>query len=229
MPLTSSAALDHAYDVCIVGAGPAGLACALDCHDAGLKTLVLEAGGLNPVPGAPDILAAEISDPDWHDPIPIVAAAALGGTSHWWGGRCAPLDSADFRSWPITEADMAPWWEKAAAFLGAHGVSESPPPPGFEKLARFDALRDETWGPERNMARRWRARLRAKAGPVIVRHARVTGLDIDTGRVTRLNVRIDNAEKSVRANPDCAGLRRPWRAAPAFAGATHATGAVWRR
>jgi len=209
LPLTSSAALDRAYDVCIVGAGPAGLACAFDCHDAGLKTLVLEAGGHNPIPGAPDILAADISDPAWHDPISIVAASALGGTSHWWGGRCVPLDAADFRDWPIAEADMAPWWEKAAAFLGARGVSESPAPAGFEKLARFDARRDESWGPERNMARRWRARLRSRAGPAIVRHARVTSLDIEAGRVTGLRVRTGALEKSVRADQivlACGGL-----------------------
>lgn len=209
MPHTSPAALDRAYDVCIVGAGPAGLACALDCHDAGLKTLVLEAGGLNPIPGSPDILAAQISDPAWHDQTSIVAAACVGGTSHRWGGRCVPLDPADFRHWPIDETALTPWWEKAAAFLGAHGISESPPPPGFETLTRFDALRDESWGPERNMARRWRARLRARAGPAIVRHARVTALGFANGRVTRLSVRIGATEKTVRADHivlACGGL-----------------------
>ncbi|HRO03339.1 MAG TPA: FAD-binding protein, partial [Terricaulis sp.] len=105
MPLTTPAALDSVYDVCVVGAGPAGLACAFDCHDAGLTTLLLEAGGENPVPGEPDILAAEILDEAWHDPTTITSAAALGGSTHWWGGRSIPLDPADFRFWPIAYED----------------------------------------------------------------------------------------------------------------------------
>lgn len=199
MPLTTPAALDSAFDVAIVGAGPAGLACAFDCHDAGLKTLLLEAGGENPIPGEPDILAAEIADSAWHDPTTITSAAALGGSTHWWGGRSVPLDPADFRFWPIGYEEMLPWWEKAAAFLGSTGVSDSAPPPAFEKLTRFDALRDECWGPQLNMGRRWRARIRAADGPAILTHARVTGLGYADGRVSHLNVRIGGEDKRVSA------------------------------
>lgn len=191
--------LDGAFDVCIVGAGPAGLACAFDCHDAGLKTLLLEAGGENPAPGEPDILAAEISDDAWHDPTTITSAAALGGSTHWWGGRSVPLDPADFRIWPIGYDEMLPWWEKAAAFLGSRSVSESPPPPAFAKLTRFDAVRDECWGPQLNMGRRWRARIRAADGPAIVTHARATGLAHADGRIAHLDVRIGGEEKRVNA------------------------------
>lgn len=199
MPLSSADVLDAAFDVCIVGAGPAGLACAFDCHDAGLKTLVLEAGGHTPIPGEPDVRAAEIIDPAFHDPIDIVAASALGGSSHWWGGRCVPFDRADFRTWPIGYDDMLPWWEKAAEFLGARSVSESDPPPAFTRLTRFDALRDECWGPQLNMARRWRTRIMAAHGPAILLGARVTGLDHAEGRVTQARVRIGGVEKRARA------------------------------
>jgi choline dehydrogenase-like flavoprotein len=199
LPLTTPAALDNAFDVCIVGAGPAGLACAFDCHDAGLKTLLLEAGGENPVPGEPDILAAEINDSAWHDPTTITSASALGGSTHWWGGRGVPLDPADFRFWPIGYIDMLPWWDKAAAFLGSRSVSESPPPAAFARLKRFDALRDECWGPQLNMSRRWRWRIRAANGPAIVTHARVTGLAHDGARLTHVNVRIGAETKRVSA------------------------------
>ncbi|HRP10860.1 MAG TPA: GMC oxidoreductase [Terricaulis sp.] len=199
MPLTTPAALDSVYDVCVVGAGPAGLACAFDCHDAGLTTLLLEAGGENPVPGEPDILAAEILDEAWHDPTTITSAAALGGSTHWWGGRSIPLDPADFRFWPIAYEDMAPWWDKAADFLGSRSVHESPAPGAFAQLKEFDAVRDECWGPQLNMSRRWRARIRAADGPAILTHARVTALNIEARRVVSVSVRFGGAERSVRA------------------------------
>jgi choline dehydrogenase-like flavoprotein len=199
LPLTTPSALDGDFDVCIVGAGPAGLACAFDCHDAGLKTLIVEAGGQAPVPGEPDLLAAEIADSAWHDPTSITSAHALGGSSHWWGGRSVPLDPADFRAWPITHDEMGPWWAKAADFLGSNALSESPPPPAFAKLTRFDAVRDECWGPQLNMARRWRARIRAADGPAIVTRARVTALHIANGAVTGLDVRVGDALKRARA------------------------------
>lgn len=188
MPLASPTALNGAYDVCVVGAGPAGLACAFDLHDAGLRVLLLEAGGERPVPGEPDVRAAEIAHPAFHDPVDIVAASALGGSTHWWGGRCVPFDESDFRHWPLSYADMLPWWEKAAEFLGGRSISESAPPPAFQNLKRFDALRDECWGPELNMGRRWRTRIRAADGPVIVTGGRVTGIVRDGARATGVRI-----------------------------------------
>jgi choline dehydrogenase-like flavoprotein len=209
LPLTTAAALESEFDVCVVGAGPAGLACAFDCHDRGLRTLLLEAGGENPIPGAPDILAAEIADSAWHDPTALVSAAALGGSTHWWGGRCVPLDPADFRFWPLGYDELTPWWAKAAEFLGARSVSESPPPAAFANLPRFDAARDECWGPQLNMSRRWRQRIHAADGPAILAHARVTALAADGARLTHIEARIGGETKVVRAKRfvlTCGGL-----------------------
>ncbi len=199
MPLCPASALDADYDVCVIGAGPAGLACAFDLHDAGLRVLLLEAGGEQPVPGEPDVRAAEIAHPDCHDPIDIVAASALGGSTHWWGGRSIPFDPADFRLWPLSYDELLPWYDKAADFLGSKSVSESRAPGAFAKLRAFDAVRDECWGPELNMARRWRARIRAAAGPAIVLGARVLKLERDDARVSAAHVRIGGAHKRVRA------------------------------
>lgn len=199
MPLTTASALESEFDVCVVGAGPAGLACAFDLHDAGLRVLLLEAGGERPVPGEPDVRAAEIVHPAFHDPVDIVAASALGGSTHWWGGRSVPFDPADFRHWPLDYDDMAPWWDKAADFLGSRSVSESNPPHAFAKLANFDAVRDECWGPELNMGKRWRARIRAADGPAIVTGARVAELRFADGRIASARVRFGGADREARA------------------------------
>ncbi|WP_395648373.1 GMC family oxidoreductase [Terricaulis sp.] len=199
MPLTTASVFDNEFDVCVVGAGPAGLACAFDCHDQGLSTLLLEAGDARPVPGDPDVLAAEIAHPAFHDPTSITAAHALGGSTHWWGGRSVPFDPADFDAWPLRYDDLLPWWDKAAAFLGSRSVSESPPPASLAALPHFDAARDECWGAELLMSKRWRARIAAAEGPAITLGARVVGMTIANGRVSTLRVRAGGATHLVRA------------------------------
>jgi len=209
VPISSPAALEPDYDACVIGAGPAGLACALRIHARGLRVLVLEAGGERPTPGRPDIIAADIVEPKWHDPPDLTSAAALGGTSHWWGGRTVPFDPVDFRHWPIRYGDMAPWFEHAAEFFGAKGVHETPAPGAFAKLTHFDAASDETWCPQINMAKRWRAAINAPDGPVVVLNARVVGLAIEGARVRGVRVRLGDAEKTARARHvvlACGGL-----------------------
>ncbi|MEZ6022970.1 MAG: NAD(P)-binding protein [Hyphomonadaceae bacterium] len=114
MIVTSLDTLDTAFDLCIVGAGPSGIACALAARERGLSVLVLEAGKEQPIPGDPDILAADLTDPRWHDPTDVTSASALGGTSHWWGGRSVPFEPSDFETWPIRFSDLAPWYGRAA-------------------------------------------------------------------------------------------------------------------
>ncbi|MEJ0059605.1 MAG: FAD-dependent oxidoreductase [Terricaulis sp.] len=209
MPINTLDCLDHEFDVCVVGAGPAGLACALKAHDAGLSVLVLEAGDKRPVPGDPDVLAADIVHAGFHDPTEIVAASALGGSSHWWGGRCMPFDEVDFRHWPIPHSEMRPWWKAAAEFLGSRDLIESDAPAAFGRLKKFDASRDETWGGELNMSRRWRARIGAANGPAFLLNARVTALASDEKRITGVRARIDGAEHAVKARHyvlACGGL-----------------------
>lgn len=191
--------LETEFDACVVGAGPAGIACALDLRAKGLKVLLLEAGDERPVPGNPDLLAADIVQPAHHDPTNIVAAHALGGSSHWWGGRSVPFDAVDFADWPLSEAEMAPWYERGAEFLGARGVHETPAPGAFAKLTDFDATRDETWCPQIRMSVRWSAALRAADGPTVLLGARVVGLNVAGARIESLRVRIGSETRTARA------------------------------
>ncbi len=209
MPLVAPDVLAGEFDVCIVGAGPAGLACAFACHDRGLKVLVLDAGGERPVPGNPDILAAEIANTKAHDPVELVAASALGGTAHWWGGRCVPLDPVDFRKWPITWEEMLPWWRYAAELIGAGAVVERPAPGKFANLSSFDATTAESWTPTPVLNQRWRQRVRAKDGPAILLRARVTGLQHLNGAIASIDVLTPGGVRRVTARAfvlACGGL-----------------------
>lgn len=204
--LTNAGVLDGEFDVCIVGSGPAGLACALGCTERGLKVLVLEAGGTRPT--GTDVVAADVLRPEFHDPVSVVAAAALGGTSHWWGGRTVPSDPMDFADWPISYNDLAPWYDDADRFLGTHQTVQSDAPGAFAALKAFDATRGERWCPQVNMAKRWRARLAAIDGPAVLTNARVVGLEHSAGRVAA-RVRTHGADHTVRARHvvlACGGL-----------------------
>jgi choline dehydrogenase-like flavoprotein/predicted dehydrogenase len=115
-----------ATDLCIIGTGPAGLTIANELAGVGIRTLVLESGGLGDEPesqalyeiestGAPRVLDQE-----------ILRRRILGGSSHVWTGRCAPFDPWDFErrswiagsGWPIGRDELEPYLERAAPYLG---------------------------------------------------------------------------------------------------------------
>lgn len=181
----------------------------MGCAERGLRSLVLEAGQQDPIPGEPDLLAAQIDPPQHHAPTDIVSASALGGTSHWWHARAVEFDQVDFDSWPITLAELAPWYADAATWLGVCPPPRTPPPPAFTGLRAFDAAHDELYCPQANMARRWRRELRATTGPDIVLGARVVDLLFDGAKVVGVKVLAHGVERVARARTfviACGGL-----------------------
>lgn len=111
-------------DVCIIGAGPAGMAVALALSASGRRVVILESGGVEPE-DAPQALNqgaivgsyAGLRQTRWRQ---------VGGAARVWNswfngeayGRLVPLDPWDFAAWPLTLADLTPWYEQAQAFLG---------------------------------------------------------------------------------------------------------------
>ena len=111
-------------DVCIVGSGAAGLT--LASHLRGLRVLIVEAGGRRP---GLDGLAGEAAD--WaFTGFEQGRARAFGGATRLWAGQCIRLDPIDFErrdwvpysGWPITADDLAPFYDRAEAFLGVAGA-----------------------------------------------------------------------------------------------------------
>ena len=203
-------------DVCVVGAGPLGIALALACRANGLSVLLLESGTEDATPEKAALSEARIVDESRHAPMSVASRRALGGTSRWWGGRCVPYDNIDFEkrpfaldaSWPFDHDEIRPWYEPAAAFFGcgpAHFTA------GALRYgdARFDEL--ERWAPEIDMSVRHAAALRGAGGPDLLLDATVVGLlmSADGQSIDGLSVRTKARASTIRARRyvlACGGL-----------------------
>ncbi|MEC3920608.1 GMC family oxidoreductase [Nocardia sp. CDC160] len=123
---------DLVADVCIIGSGPAGLTLATELAHSSLRVLVLESGGLEPTPENDDLDDIENVGAARAQPYSNARNRILGGSSHTWSGRCAPLDDLDFAArpwvpfsgWPIGFAEVKPYLDRAAAHLGLGYGSE---------------------------------------------------------------------------------------------------------
>lgn len=107
-------------DVCIMGAGAAGITIAREFAHAPFKVCLLESGDLLYDPDTQFLCQGEnVGLPYW----PIVASRLriFGGTTNHWGGICLPLDEDDFEQrdwvpgsgWPLQRADLEPYYQRA--------------------------------------------------------------------------------------------------------------------
>ena len=109
-----------AGDVCIVGAGAAGISMALDWVGSGHQVILLEGGGFDYDPDVQALYSGTTSGQRYY---PLMASRLhlFGGTTGHWAGMCAPFDPIDFESrdwvphsgWPIAYDDLVPYWRRA--------------------------------------------------------------------------------------------------------------------
>lgn len=85
-------------DVCIVGAGPAGITLAESWRDAGFHTVIVDGGGCGANGSMAPVSSAENADPLYYR-IDQTRAHGFGGSANWWkpirGVRVRPLDRLD--------------------------------------------------------------------------------------------------------------------------------------
>lgn len=113
-------------DICIVGAGPAGLTLARHFANSPVKVVLLESGGLD-FEWWPQNLSRGVLVGDPYEPLHICRVRQFGGTTHraGWGGWCKPLVPRDFAArswvpssgWPISYEDLASYYPEAARQL----------------------------------------------------------------------------------------------------------------
>ncbi|MFX4086912.1 FAD-dependent oxidoreductase [Sphingobium yanoikuyae] len=137
--LSAVAGRDFLTEICVIGAGAAGISMARLLLEAGHDVMLLESGGLDYEPGTAALNKGEISGLDYYD-LEHARLRFFGGTTAIWGGRSAELDPIDFEKrpwiphsgWPISWAEMQPYYRRARKLLGLKD------PPMVGRLAASD-------------------------------------------------------------------------------------------
>ncbi len=111
-------------DLCIVGAGAAGITMALEWMGAGHKVLLLEGGGLQYEPAMQDLYRGEVVGLPYF-PLQSARLHFFGGSTGHWAGYCSTFDPIDFEKrdwvphsgWPIRREDLDPFYRRAQPLL----------------------------------------------------------------------------------------------------------------
>ena len=147
-------AADRTSELCIIGAGAAGITLARALAARGHDICLLESGGLDFEQATQDLYKGANLGMPYYD-LDQARLRFFGGTVAIWGGRCALLDPIDFRrrewvphsGWPIDRATLDPYYRRAhdqldlGAFQYDHDVWQAlgVPPQGFDP-ARIDTV-----------------------------------------------------------------------------------------
>ncbi|MBD2359406.1 GMC family oxidoreductase [Tolypothrix sp. FACHB-123] len=116
-------------DICIVGAGAAGITLAYELCDTGMEVVLLESGGMKFEDNTQDLNKGDVNL-KVHGPLEEYRRRQFGGATTAWGGRCVPFDEIDFETrsyvphsgWPITKRDLDPYYARAHVYcdIGAY-------------------------------------------------------------------------------------------------------------
>lgn len=129
-------------EICIIGAGPAGITLAKEFINSPLKICILESGGLTPEPNIQVLNESMDAIGDQISPCPDFPGAhtmrtrQFGGTSNQWDRlvRYTPLEEIDFEKrdwlphsgWPIKKSDLDPYYARSQETCGIGPYSYEP-------------------------------------------------------------------------------------------------------
>lgn len=107
-------------DICIVGAGAAGISMAMELDKLGRSVLLLESGDFE-FEQKTQALNKGYSVGQAYYPLQSCRLRFFGGTTGHWTGQCSTLDDIDFEErdwvensgWPIKKSDLDPYYKKA--------------------------------------------------------------------------------------------------------------------
>lgn len=142
------AAFARPFDVCIAGAGPAGITLARSLAARGYDVALMEAGELDYSDASQAYYQAELAGlPEY--PCEESRIRAFGGTSGHWEGKCRAFEDEDFAArpwmpssgWPISRADLSPYAAEASSILDLESVDDLPDLPMPQAEPRFRHIR----------------------------------------------------------------------------------------
>lgn len=107
-------------DICVIGAGAAGIAIAREFIGTSIKVCLLEAGGLEFDQETQALYDGKNIGYPYYD-LDVLRLRYFGGTTNIWRGVSRPLDASDFgvrswvpySGWPMELADLIPFYRRA--------------------------------------------------------------------------------------------------------------------
>lgn len=200
-------------DVCIVGAGPAGLTAAMELLDQGIRVCLVESGGFERDAATQSLAHTEVvQNDDLYLDGYYLRDRRFGGTANQWcividgqiHVRYTPLDPIDFErrenvpysGWPISRADLDPYYARAQSaaeagiydYEAASWVEDGYQPMWF-KSGRVQS-KIFTFGRRDLFLQDHRARLERSAGSTLLTFANVVELETDPAAGTVTAARI---------------------------------------
>lgn len=197
------------YDICIVGAGAAGISMALSLMESSLSVCVLESGGFS-ADGETQELYRGRSVGIPYDSLHTSRLRYFGGSTNHWAGWCARLRESDFEErswvphtgWPIRRADLDPYYPEAYRLCEIEPVQEDPaswedPAEHRVRLPLDEAKVTNTViqvGPPARFGRLYRQDLISSSNVHLITHANMTRMEASASgsTVTGLQVRCLN-------------------------------------
>ena len=200
---------DYRPQICIVGAGAAGICLAVELSKQGKSVIVLEGGGRDIENAAQEPYRSEVIGHE-HRGIHTGRFRAHGGTTTRWGGQIYELNPEDFErrdwiassGWPFSHGELEPYYRRALDFEGIHRVMQNDaevwktlglPEPSFPELQSYLTR----WCPEPNFARLHAKALETADNLQIWLHANAVELLMDGETVRALRVRTQQGTEAV--------------------------------
>lgn len=112
-------------DICIVGAGAAGISMALEWIDAGHHVILLEGGGFEYSLDMQALYAGKSTGDPYNVPLEVARLHYFGGTTNHWAGWCSPMEPLNFEKrdwvpysgWPFDKKHLDPYYARAHVHL----------------------------------------------------------------------------------------------------------------
>jgi len=116
-------------DLAIIGGGAAGITIAREFAGTGVSVTLIESGGFDFDADTQALYEGEIGGVDYT--LDGSRLRYFGGSTNHWGGWCRPLEKEDFEKrdwvphsgWPITRADLDPYYQRAAVICQLHSTN----------------------------------------------------------------------------------------------------------
>ena len=178
-------------ELCIIGAGAAGITIAQEFLGSGISVLLLESGGYKWEASTQELYRSEVAGLE-HKGIHDGRARIFGGTTTLWAGQTLPLDDLDFEcrpwvaesGWPLCRRDLEPFYRRAQRVLHLDPINDRTRQWAYSRFPAIDPARLSAqmshFSPRPNFAATYRRQLSAAKNIQVLLHANAVRLEANS-------------------------------------------------